>query len=67
MLGGRCTPTSVVLCPLLKKTSGNPYLKLLDFSQLLVAHTHMIFSFKNLVYILYVESISEINFKILKT
>ena len=32
-------PPSPVFCPLLKKTSYNPYLKFLDFSQLLVADT----------------------------
>ena len=35
-----------VFCPLLKKSSDDPYLKLLDFSQLLVADTHMIFFFQ---------------------
>ena len=34
--------TPVVFCPLLKKSLGNPYLKILDFSQLLVADTPMI-------------------------
>ena len=34
-------PPPVVFCPLLKKSSYNPYLKILDFSQLLVADTPM--------------------------
>ena len=36
-------PSPVVFCPLLKKSSGNPYLKILDFSQLLIADTPIIF------------------------
>ena len=48
---GGCLPP-VVFCPLLKKSSGNPYLKILDFSQLLVAYTHMNFFSKFFVYIL---------------
>ena len=41
--GGAVRPPPVVFCPLLKKSSYNPYLKILDFSQLLVADTPMIF------------------------
>ena len=37
------SPPPVVFCPLLKKSLGNPYLKILDFSQLLVANTPMNF------------------------
>ena len=36
---------STVFCPLLKKSPYNPYLKFLDFSQLLVADTPMKFFF----------------------
>ena len=35
----------MVFCPLLKKSSEDPYLKFLDFSQLLVADTSMNFFF----------------------
>ena len=41
---------TVVFCPLLKKSSGNPYLKILDFSQLLVADTRMIFFSKKFLF-----------------
>ena len=52
--GGRCTPPPVVFCPLLKKSSGNPYLKILDFSQILSADTPInFFLSKNFVYILW--------------
>ena len=36
-------PPAVVLCPLLKISLGHPYLKILDFSQLLIADTPMNF------------------------
>ena len=45
---GHCTPP-VVFCPLLKKSSGNPYLKILDFSQLFIADAPMKKKSKNLV------------------
>ena len=35
--GGALDPPPVVFCPLLKKSSGNQYLKILDFSQLFIA------------------------------
>ena len=38
---GRGALPLVVFCPLLKKSSGNPYLKILDFSQLFIADAHM--------------------------
>ena len=41
--GGGGIPPPTVFCPLLKKSSANPYLKFLDFSQLLVADTPMKF------------------------
>ena len=46
--GGRLesTPPPTVFCPLLKISSYNPYLKFLDFSQLLVADTPMKFYFE---------------------
>ena len=31
----------MVFCPLLKKSSGNPYLKILDFSQIFIADAPM--------------------------
>ena len=37
--GYESTPHPTVFCPLLKKSSDDPYLKFLDFSQLLVADT----------------------------
>ena len=37
--GGALYAPPVVFCPLLKKSPGNPYLKILDFSQLMVADT----------------------------
>ena len=36
-MGALYAPNAVVFCPLLKKTKGNPYLKSLDLSKLLVA------------------------------
>ena len=44
------THPPTVFCPLLKKSSYNTYLKFLDFSQLLVADTPMIFFF-NIFYL----------------
>ena len=41
--GGVDSTPPTVFCPLLKKSSYNPYLKFLDFSQLLVADTPMKF------------------------
>ena len=41
--GGAVLPPPVVFCPLLKKSSGHPYLK---NHGLLVADTHMIFFFQ---------------------
>ena len=35
--GGTVLPPPLVFCPLLKKSSGNPYLKIIDFSQLFIA------------------------------
>ena len=37
-------------CPLLKRSSAYLYLKIIDFSQLLVADTHMNFVFQNSVH-----------------
>ena len=39
--GGGAVRPPCGFCPLLKKSLGNPYLKILDFSQLLVADTPM--------------------------
>ena len=39
--GALYAPHPVVFCPLLKKSSGNPYLKILDFSQLFIADAPM--------------------------
>ena len=39
-----------VFCPLLKKSSYNPNLKFLDFSQLLVADTPMKFFFRKILF-----------------
>ena len=38
--GGCCTPP-VFFCTLLKKSSGNPYLKIIDYSQLFIADAPM--------------------------
>ena len=46
--GGWIPPPPTVFCPLLKKSSYNPYLKFLDFSQLLVADTPMNFFFRKI-------------------
>ena len=43
-------PPPTVFCPLLKKSSCNPYLKFLDFSQLLVAETPMKFFFRKILF-----------------
>ena len=44
-------PSPVVFCTLLKNSSGYPFLKILDFSQLLIADTPMnFFLSKNSVY-----------------
>ena len=43
-------PPPVVFCPLLKKFKGNPYLKILDFSQLLLRMPLWKKNSKNLVY-----------------
>ena len=48
--GGGEIGIPTVCCPLLKKSSDNPYLKFQDFSQHLVSDTPMIFVPKNLVY-----------------
>ena len=45
----RRTPPLWFFCPLLKKSSGNPYLKILDFSQLFIADAPMKKKSKNLV------------------
>ena len=39
--GGAIRPPPVVFCPLLKKSSGNPYLKILDFSQIFISDDPM--------------------------
>ena len=49
--GGAVRPPPVVFCPLLKNSSGYPYMKILDFSQLLV--TPWIFFSTNFVYTLW--------------
>ena len=42
MGGGRCTPLPpLLLCPLLKISLGNPYLKILDLTKLFVADAPM--------------------------
>ena len=47
--GGDPVGPPVVFCPLLKKYSGNPYLKILDYFQLFIADAPMSF-FLNLVF-----------------
>ena len=48
--GGRgAVRTPVVFCPILNKSSGNPYLKILDLSQLFIADAPMKKKSKNLV------------------
>ena len=42
MGGGRCMPAPLPwLLPFIKTSEGNPYLKILDFSQLFVAYAPM--------------------------
>ena len=41
MGGGALYAPPVVFCPFLKKSSGNPYLKILDISQLCIADAPM--------------------------
>ena len=50
---GETDETRVRLNPLLKKSSNDPYLKFLDFSQLLAADSHLNLFSINLVYILF--------------
>ena len=45
------------MCSLLKKSSGNPYLKILDFSQLLVADTPIKFCFRKILRVGYVNEL----------
>ena len=48
--GGALYAPPVVFCPLLKKSPGNPYLKILDLSQLLVADTPMHFFLQQILF-----------------
>ena len=50
MGGGGAVRPPMVFCPLLKKSLGNPYLKILDFSYLLVADTPMIITLVEIIF-----------------